>query len=90
MRIGPRKREHPGRRFTFATNFKSGNSGDLCPPQKSKSPVSALVRRYKVEEVWFTSALADVQLSPAGDTLRPIALYSTLPQEEFQIAQEAP
>jgi hypothetical protein len=44
----------------------------------------------KLKEIWFTSARADVQLSPAGDTLRPIALYSTLPQEEFQITQEAP
>jgi hypothetical protein len=37
-----------------------------------------------------SSAVADVQLSPAGDTFRSIPLYSTLPQEEFQISQEAP
>jgi hypothetical protein len=44
----------------------------------------------QLKQIWFASALADVQLSLAGDTLRAIALYSTLPQEEFQITQEAP
>jgi hypothetical protein len=66
------KRDHLGRRFTFAANLKSGNSGDLCPPEKTN------VRLERLSAA--TMGSCELQRTPDGE------VYSDLSFIAFRLA----